>query len=340
MRKILKKMLIFSKRMPIAIAKPKAGGVMKFGKLKKVDLRELWSREDKEFTPWLKDNLDHLGTEIGLDLEKVEESETEALLDNSGFKVDIVVTTKDGEQIIIENQLEKTDHKHLGQIMTYMINREAKVAVWIAKDVREEHVRVINWLNEFTDKDFYLIQLEGYQIDDSKLAPSFNTICKPSEEIKKWGKQKKELDETKKLKTDFWKNLLENNKENTKGFSPSWWTVIEKKSTNKDISLAYNINRTKGGISIKFKQDFKDQFFSLKKEWENELGFPLEFRNSGNAGKPSDKCEFIKWFDKGGYKNPKAEWKEIQEEMVNNMIKLEKLLESFLSNQKLSNKVA
>ena len=331
--------------MPIAIAKPKTGGVMKFGKLKKVDLRELWSREDKEFTPWLKGNLDHLGTEIGLDLEAIKESKTEAPLNDSNFKVDILATTKNGEKIIIENQLEKTDHKHLGQTLTYMINMEAKVAVWIAKEAREEHIKVISWLNEATDKDFYLIQLESYQIDDSKPAPLFKVICEPSEEIKQLGKQKKELDETltNKLKTDFWKKFLENNKEKTKGFSlpsPSWWTVMEKNSPHKDISLAYNIRKNKGGIIIKFKQDFKDQFFNLKKEWENELGFPLEFRKSGNAGKPSDKYELCKLFDKGGYRNPKAEWKEIQEEMVNNMIKLEKLLESFLSNQKLSNKVA
>ena len=71
------------------------------------------------------------------------ESETECSFDNSDFRVDISTTTKEGEKIIIENQLEQTDHKHLGQIMTYMINMEAKIAVWIAKKIRQEHIEVV-----------------------------------------------------------------------------------------------------------------------------------------------------------------------------------------------------
>ena len=320
----------------------KKGETMNIGTLKKVELRELWSREDKDFTNWLNDNLDKLWTAINLELEGLE-SNTEVSLEDSGFKVDIVVTTTKEEQIIIENQLEKTDHKHLGQIMTYMINMEAKVAVWIAKEVREEHVRVISWLNEFTDKDFYLIQMESYQIDDSKPAPFFKVICKPSKEMEEIGKQKKKINETKELKLDFWKTLFEDNKEQMKGFTkPSASTCIYNYNfhKDKDIYLNYRINKDKGGIYLVFAENFKTQFLSLRKEWESELGFSLEFKDSNVEGGSFDKCEFLKWFDKGGYRNPKAEWKEIQEEMVNNMIKLEKLLEAFLSSQKLSNKVA
>ena len=141
---------------------------MKIGKLKKVDLREIWPREDVDFTNWLNDNLDILGEAIELELE---ESETESSWSNSDLRVDISATTKDNKKVIIENQLEKTDHKHLGQIMTYMINMESKIAVWVAKEIRQEHIKVIDWLNEFTDKDFYLIQLESYQIDNSIPAP-------------------------------------------------------------------------------------------------------------------------------------------------------------------------
>ena len=180
---------------------------MKIGTLKKIELREIWSREDTDFTNWLNNNLDILGEATGLDLE---ESETECSWDNSDFRVDISATTKEGEKIVIENQLEQTNHKHLGQIMTYMINMDAKIAVWIAKKVREEHINVINWLNEFTDKDFYLIQLESYQIDDSKPAPFFKVICQPSIEMKEVGKKKKEESESGQLKKSFWTNLLEN----------------------------------------------------------------------------------------------------------------------------------
>ena len=312
---------------------------MEIGTLKKVELREIWSREDTDFTNWLNNNLDILGEAIGLDLE---ESETECSWDDSDFRVDISATTKEGEKIVIENQLEQTNHKHLGQIMTYMINMDAKVAVWIAKKVREEHINVINWLNEFTDKDFYLIQLESYQIDSSKPAPFFKVICQPSKEMKEVGKQKKKLSETGRLRTNFWNKLLENSRKKTEFFSntsSSTWTVIEH-HINKNIHLAYRINKNKGAIALLFAKNLKDQFLSLKEEWENELGFDLEFKNAGNAGVPSGKYQFIKWFDKGGYRNPEHEWDQIQEEMIYNMIKLEKLFKSALNKFKFSDKAA
>ena len=288
---------------------------MKIGTLKKVELLEIWSREDTDFTNWLNDNLDILGEATGLDLE---ESETECSWDKSDFRVDISATTKEGEKIVIENQLEQTNHKHLGQIMTYMINMEAKVAVWIAKKVREEHINVINWLNEFTDKDFYLIQLESYQIDDSKPAPFFKVICQPSIEMKEVGKKKKEESESGQLKKSFWTKFLENSREKTDLFSntsSTAWTVVTH-NINKNISLAYRINKNKGAIAVIFEENLKNQFLSLKKEWENKLGFDLEFNNAGNAGKPSDKYQIIKWFDKGGYRSSETEWDQIQEEMM------------------------
>ena len=287
----------------------------------------------------MNDNLDTLGDAIGLDLE---EPEKECSWDNSDFRVDISATTKEGEQIVIENQLEQTNHKHLGQIMTYMINMEAKVAVWIAKKVREEHINVINWLNEFTDKDFYLIQLESYQIDDSKPAPFFKVICQPSIKMKERGKKKKELSEAEKLKKDFWTKLLDSSREKTDFFSNtalSYWTVVTHK-VNKNIFLAYRINKNKSAIAILFEESLKDQFLNLKKDWESNLGFDLEFKNAGNAGVPSAKYQLIKWFDKGGYRNSEHEWDQIQEEMIDNMIKLEKLLKSALSKFKSSYKAA
>ena len=237
---------------------------MKVGKLKKVELREIWSREDTDFTNWLNDNLDILGEAIGLDLG---ESETECSWDNSNFRVDISATTKEGEKIIIENQLEQTNHKHLGQIMTYMINMETKVAVWIAKKAREEHIKVINWLNEFTDKDFYLIQLESYQIDESKPAPFLKVVCRPSVEMKEVGEQKKELSEAGKLKKDFWKKLLERSSEKTNLFSksfPSYWTIIDHK-INKEVSLAYRINKHRYSIAVIFEENLKKRFLGFKK---------------------------------------------------------------------------
>ena len=304
---------------------------MKIGKLKKIELREIWSREDTDFTNWLNDNLDILGEAVGLDLN---EPETECSWNDSKFRVDISATTKEGERVVIENQLEQTNHKHLGQIITYMINMEAQSAIWIAKKAREEHIKVINWLNEFIKvKDFYLIQLESYQIDESKPAPFLKVVCKPSVEMKAVGEQKKELDEARKLKKDFWENLLERSTKKTNLFSkafPSYWTIISHKF-NKDISLAYRINKDRYAIAVIFEENLKKDFLGFKKELERKLGFDFEFKNVGNAGAPSEKYQIIKWFEKGGYRSPKSEWSQIQAEMVDNMIQLEKSLKPFLN---------
>ena len=316
---------------------------MKIGTLKKVELREIWSREDTDFTNWLNNNLDILGEAIGLDLE---DSETECSWKDSDFRVDISATTKEGEKIIIENQLEQTNHKHLGQIMTYMINMEAQIAVWVAKKLREEHINVINWLNEFTNKNFYLIQLESYQIDDSKPAPFFKVICQPSQEMKKIGQEKKELNERSQLKVHFWRNFLEKAKNKTDFFSndrPYWWTGRHNEIGKTGVEIGCRVNRNKTAVSIRFNPNLKDKFLNLKESLESEIGFVLEQvdknKSRGFAAK-SDKEEYLKWFDKGGYRNPESEWDQIQEELIDHFVKLEKALKPFLKNLKSSNKAA
>ncbi|MBK9294833.1 MAG: hypothetical protein IPM57_10410 [Oligoflexia bacterium] len=163
---------------------------MKIGKLQQVALRDVWPKEEDDFSAWLSENLESLSDAIGINLSIIQ---TEKKVNNSSYEMDILCEDDNGHTIVIENQLEKTDHKHLGQALTYLINMEAQTMVWIAKDVKQEHINVINWLNETTDKQFYLVIVEAYKIDDSKPAPFFSVICKPSEEIKILGKEKKEI---------------------------------------------------------------------------------------------------------------------------------------------------
>ena len=316
---------------------------MVIGKLKKVELREIWSREDTDFTNWLNDNLDILGEAIGLDLG--EESETESSFDNSDFRVDISTTTKEGEKIIIENQLEQTDHKHLGQIMTYMIHMEAEIAVWIAKKIKPEHIKVAEWLNEFTDKDFYLIQLESYQIDDSKPAPFLKVICKPSKDIKEAGRRKKELSETGKLKKYFWEKFLKKAKTKTEFFSNDkshTWTERHNKVGTTDIKLGCWVNANRTAVSVLFKPGLKEKFADAKKDLEAEIGFLLEQKdkNKSRGFAKSDKEGFIKWFARGGYRSPESEWDQIQEEMIDHFVKLEKALKAVLKELEVSHTAA
>lgn len=158
--------------------------MVKIGRISKIDLRDAWKHEAEDFSRWLAENIDVLSDALGIALEV---PTTEAKVLDSLFSIDIVAEDHNGNAVVIENQLEKSDHKHLGQIITYVTNIEAKTAIWITKDPRPEHVNAINWLNQVTDKNFYLVALELIKIDDSRPAPSFNVICQPSSESKQIG---------------------------------------------------------------------------------------------------------------------------------------------------------
>lgn len=151
------------------------------------DLRKVWQHEATDFTPWLAKNIGVLGNTIGIDI-TVEETESSV----GDFNVDIFATDADtGKKIIIENQLEDTNHDHLGKIITYASGKEASLVIWIVKRARQEHIAAIEWLNNHTDDEvgFILCEIKLYKIGDSALAPKFEIIEQPNEWIKE-AKQK------------------------------------------------------------------------------------------------------------------------------------------------------
>jgi hypothetical protein len=150
-------------------------------RLRKVDLRDTWQSEAKDFTPWLaqEDNLSLLGETLGIDLE------LEAVEQNVGpFRADILCKdTLSDRWVLVENQLERTDHAHLGQLMTYAAGLNAVTIVWIAARVAEEHRAAMDWLNEITDTEvrFFALEVELWRIGDSPAAPKFNVVSKPND---------------------------------------------------------------------------------------------------------------------------------------------------------------
>ena len=157
------------------------------GQLQRINLREAWKNEAADFTPWLAqpDNLNQLADTLGLsDLELVQ---TEYPVGD--FKLDILCTDDDGE-IIIENQLEKTNHTHLGQIITYAAGIGAKKVIWVAESFRPEHIAALDFLNQNTTSElnFFAVEMTLWRIADSPMAPSFNVVVKPND----WSKSSRE----------------------------------------------------------------------------------------------------------------------------------------------------
>jgi len=184
------------------------------GRLAAVDLREVWSNEACDFTPWLAEaeNVALLGETIGIELE-VEAQEKGV----GPFRADILCKdTASGDWVLIENQLERTDHVHLGQLLTYAAGLKARTIVWVAKRFTEEHRAALDWLNEITDDRFHFfgLEVEAWRIADSPAAPKFNVVSKPNE----WSRQVVEnaaraaegnLSETKRLQMEFWTGFRE-----------------------------------------------------------------------------------------------------------------------------------
>jgi len=177
---------------------------MTLSKLVHVDLRNQWSDESKDFTPWLssKEGLDILGETLGMELEL---EDTEVYVGN--YKADIVAKdTISNEYIVIENQLSPTDHDHIGKLLTYAASFGASTIVWIAQKFREEHRQALDWFNEITVKevDFFGIEIELLQIGDSPYAPNLKIVSKPNEWTRSIRSQKQYLSKGDTLKLEYW----------------------------------------------------------------------------------------------------------------------------------------
>jgi hypothetical protein len=185
---------------------------MQIGRLEKVPLHELWRHEARDFTTWLAQNLDLLGEKLGIELALVQQEAAAG-----PFSADILAEDAQGNPVIIENQLERTDHDHLGKLVTYLSNLEAKAAIWITSEPRPEHEKAIHWLNEVVPADtaFYLVQIEAYRIGDSAPAPLLTVVAGPSPEAHQIGEQKEELAERHILRKAFWTDLLARARERT-----------------------------------------------------------------------------------------------------------------------------
>lgn len=259
--------------------------MVQLGRLEKVkDLRLVWKNEAQDFTKWLakEENLNLLGNELDIDIDLINmEAKT------GSFSTDILAMESNTEnKIVIENQLESTNHDHLGKIITYASGHDAKTIIWIVKDVREEHRRAIDWLNEHTDEviNIFLCRIELWKIDESNLAPKFQIVSSPNN----WTKTIKrstdnKLSATNLLQLNYWTKLAERLEDltefNARKPSPRHWYNLAIGSSLAHISLTVYTLKKEIRIEtlIRDNKDLYDYLESQKEVIEKELGYSLNW---------------------------------------------------------------
>ena len=296
------------------------------GNLQRVSLRDVWDNERNDLTPWLEENIDVLSDTISLSISIVEREHrpTERL------SVDLLGETETGELVVIENQLETSDHDHLGKLITYLVTIDAAVGIWIVADPKPEHVSAISWLNQTYSADFYLVKLEAVGIDESLPAPLLTLIVGSSEESKEAGDEKKEVKERYILRRQFWTQLLDCAREKTPlhanisaGKEGSSYTAVKK-----GLFLRYVIRQHDSEVDLYIDRGSEnDEIFHALKEVKGEIeeAFGEQLEWLPLDGKRA--CRIVKPLSLGGYRNDAEDWAGVQDAMIDAMIRLNDALE-------------
>ena len=300
---------------------------MKLGKIKRIhDLRMIWPHEANSFTKWLtkEENLSKLGEDIGIDL-VLEERESSV----GNFSVDIFANEEStGRKVIIENQLEDTDHDHLGKLITYASGKGAEVIVWVVKRARDEHRQAIEWLNQHTDTSlgFFLVEIELWQIDDSAIAPKFNVIERPND----WAKQMKNsenLSDRKQMLLKFWngfndyiaKSDIFKNDFTIRKAQPDHWYDLSVGNSSYHICMTISAQKKRLSCGV-YIPDNKDLFHTFE---DNKDIFQKEFGENGDWKEAAKATRIVIY--KGFDLYNETKWEEAYAWFVENAIKTKRV---------------
>lgn len=298
----------------------------KIEKITRLPLRDIWKDEARDFTTWLEENIDALNDVLDFEVQNVSREQS-----TGNFNVDLLGEDSSGGTVVIENQLGKSDHDHLGKVITYLSSFDATKAIWIASDARPEHIKAVTWLNEARGTEFYFLKLEAIKIGDSNPAPLFTLIVGPSELLSKAGSAKKEISERHKRRYQFWERMIELSK--AKGHkllvssTPNHYTYLGASSGFRGINYQYWLNKNSFQIKIYIDRGKEsgdqnlvifNQLLAHKDQIETDFGNRLEW----NELEEYRACTIGCLVGEMGWVNNEEEWNEIQLAGIEQMEKL------------------
>lgn len=297
------------------------------GKIEIVPVRQAFPREATDFTGWLEQNIDALSERIGVSLTVLEREKS-----IGAFSVDLVCEDDSGRMVIIENQLERTNHDHLGKLLTYLVNLNASIAIWVSPEPRQEHERVIEWLNEITGADmaFYLVRVEAICIGGPPYAPLFTVVAAPDEQSREIGETKKDLAERHHRRLDFWTELVSRARGRAEQLArrapghESWLGIGAGRG-----GIQFNCSILRDAANVELYIDtgnydrnkaFFDALYADKDAIEQEFRAPLDWQRLDERRA----CRVVfPIVGQGGLNDPES-WPDIQETMIEAFIKLDR----------------
>lgn len=306
--------------------------MVNLGTLKEItDLRSIWPHEALNFTPWVAENVDLLADAVGLDI-TVDETESSV----GDFNVDIYASeTGTDRKIIIENQLEDTDHDHLGKLITYASGKGADVVIWVVKHAREEHKAAVEWLNNHTDDKigFFLCEIKLFQIGDSQIAPAFTVVERPND----WTKEIRKTasaNSTQQQRLEYWQAF------NDYAFTDANFSrIFNKRKPTTDHWMDFSIGSSACHIAVSqiqkrkavdvelYINDDKELFkslFAYKDEIEKNMEMELEWKEL-----PERKASRI-LIEKTVDLDDRATWPEQFDYIMDTCIKMKRAFKRYL----------
>ena len=302
--------------------------------IEKINIREVWSNEAGDFTPWLAENLDQLGDELGMELELVAQ---EAAV--GSFKLDILARETGRNAVVaIENQVESTDHAHLGQLLTYAAGSKADIVIWVTTDFRDEHRAAMDWLNQRTEDslEFYGVEIGAVKIDGSRPAPLFRLAAFPNSWSKRAPASIQAVSEKGEQYRRYWKPLLERlNREDgwsVRTDNPQSWFTAGSGVSEVWRSMSFYVRKREAAVELSLQtpdKDWNKSFFGLLKESqediEEEMGTELLWERLDN-----NKTSRVGIRRDGSIDDPPDRLDEIREWMFDNVVRFKQVFPPYL----------